>query len=159
MIVFSTFTIEALYMYNVVFCYFFLITQCKDRSRGTPNKSLILRSPSVHISFCVHSALRLRSALAHRSPFISAYQIPFSVRSPFTNHSSGKVERFRRAILWFVLFLYEQIVVYVNYNVSHMSGELYPCNKNLLYQWTMRYQIIPTRTIFDTAPRFNVSVI
>lgn len=41
------------------------------------------RSHIVHRSFTVHFTLRLRSAFAHRSPFISVHQIPFSVCSQF----------------------------------------------------------------------------
>lgn len=105
-------TIHSCTLYVIV-CLITDKRQCKNNSRGTRNKTFIVRSHSVNISFTfvitVHFllafALCLRYAFDHSSPFIRAHQILFSVRSsfdqialtvcsPFSHRSSGKVERF-----------------------------------------------------------------
>lgn len=67
-------------------------TSVQKKPQGSWNKLFIFHPNSVYIiivhhAFTVHIslalALRLRSAFAHRSPFISDYQIPFSVLSSF----------------------------------------------------------------------------
>lgn len=78
---------------------FFLIT---EETQSKDNR--LYRSSCVHISFtycspCVYRSLCARVcalfAFCVRTPFISAHQISFSVRSPFTRRSRWKVERFR----------------------------------------------------------------
>lgn len=101
--------------YTQFICYFFLIIdeiQCNNNSRDIRiNRSVILRSHGVYISFTIHFALCIRSL------FISVYRIPFSayacahrllrvsslfaqhVRSPFTHSSSWKIKRFSDCLL------------------------------------------------------------
>lgn len=67
--------------------------QCKDNSRGVPNKPFILRSHSVHISFTVRSPFtlcsRLRSVCALRwLTFIFHQHSPNSVQRALTVRSS-----------------------------------------------------------------------
>lgn len=88
-IVLSTFSIAGLYMQLI--SYFFLINdeyQCKDipevlRINRSSCVHKAKRSHIVHRSFTAHFALRLRSAFAHRSPFISVHRISFSVCSQY----------------------------------------------------------------------------
>lgn len=78
-VTYSSVSLKYLYMaddrYILLIYYFFLITdatQCKDNSRGTPDKLVIFRSLCVHISLTVRSPLSLRgdcapcSLTAHR---------------------------------------------------------------------------------------------
>lgn len=123
------------------------------------------RSHIIHCAFTVSFALPLRSAIAHRSPFISVYQIPFSVLSPFTYRSSWKVKRFRDCIflcsylLWFIMVLEKMfenrppLEINSHYNlylpmsvkkiyILNMCGSYLMFNKGFFFSWKLMWNIL-----------------
>lgn len=60
------------------------------------------------------------------------------------------------SIILFIAVMYFKLLCYLF--LSHTCGVYHPCDKLLLYKRVILYQILPVRTTFDTASRFNASV-